>query len=177
MIAQYLAGEMVRGRPVRDLRRHPGRTPESSPLLTEVRLLSAPDGVDGAARMGAALSVQARFVTTHPIRPILAVTVKAANGAPIFGVSNRWTRAGCDDPAFSRGWISCDFPRLPLTPGSYMLDLRLADFGDLAGDLDAIKDAIALEVFPADVYGTGMIPRAIDGPVLCDASWSVASEE
>jgi lipopolysaccharide transport system ATP-binding protein len=175
MIARYMSAELGRDRRARDLGAHPGRTRGSAPLMAEVRLRSRPDGLEVAAKMGGSLSVQARFAVPHPIRPILGVTIKTANGAPILGVSNRWTRAGCEALAPTHGTISCTFERLPLMPGTYMLDLYFGDFADTTRDLDVIIDAIALEVFPADVYGTGMIPRPTDGPVLCDASWSVDS--
>jgi len=127
--------------------------------------------------MGAGLAVEVVFAAPQPIRPILAVTIKTAHGAPVFGVSNRWTRQGSEQTPVVGGAISCSFARLPLMPGTYMLDLYLGDFGDPTRDLDIIIDAVALEVFPADVYGTGMLPRPMDGPVFCDASWSLASDD
>ncbi|HLW71096.1 MAG TPA: ABC transporter ATP-binding protein [Candidatus Binataceae bacterium] len=175
MIARYMSAELLRERRMRDLGAHPGRTRGSVPLMTEVRLRSQPDGLEGAAKMGGALTVQAHFAVPHPIRPILGVTIKTANGAPILGVSNRWTRAGCDGPALTHGTIRCTFEHLPLMPGTYMLDLYFGDFAEMTRDLDVIIDAIALEVFPADIYGTGMIPRSVDGPVFCDANWTVDS--
>ncbi|MGH7843227.1 MAG: Wzt carbohydrate-binding domain-containing protein [Candidatus Binataceae bacterium] len=176
MISRYMSAELLRDRPVRNLEGHPGRTRGSAPLMSEVQLRSRPDGLDGAAKMGGSLSVQARFAVPYPVRPILGVTIKTANGAPILGVSNRWTRAGFEGPALTRGTISCSFERLPLMPGAYMLDLYFGDFADITRDLDVIIDALALEVFPADIYGTGMIPRPMDGPVFCDASWNVAAD-
>ena len=61
-------------------------------------------------------------------------------------------------------------------PGTYMLDLYFGDFADQTRDLDVIIDAVSLEVFPADVYGTGLLPRAMDGPVFCEAEWHVTSD-
>jgi hypothetical protein len=61
-------------------------------------------------------------------------------------------------------------------PGTYTLDLNLGDFGDQTRELDSIIEAATLEVLPTDVYGTGMLPRATDGPVFCDASWSLMTD-
>jgi homopolymeric O-antigen transport system ATP-binding protein len=176
MVAQYLTAELMREEGECGLGQHPGRTRGSTPLMSQVRLLSQLAGVAGAARMGGSLAVQITFATENPVRPILGVTIKTAHGAPILGVSNRWTQEGCDGPAMTRGSIICSFPRLPLMPGTYMLDLYFGDFADVTRDLDVILDAVALEVFPADVYGTGLIPRPSDGPVFCDASWTVAGD-
>jgi hypothetical protein len=127
--------------------------------------------------MADSLAAQVRFAAPYPVRPIFAVTIKTAHGAPILGVSNRWTRDGCDGPALIRGSITCDLKRLPLMPGTYMLDPCLGDFADPTQDLDVILDAVALEVLPADVSGTVLIPRATDGRVFRDASWSVGDDD
>lgn len=173
MVSRYMTSELVDRGGVRDLTSHPGRSNRSTPLLTSVKLVAQ---AEGSAKMGAALAVQASFAAPHAIRPIFAVTVKSAHGAPLFGVSNRWTRQGFSGPALASGTITCNFPRLPLMPGTYMLDLYFGDFADQTRDLDVIIDAVALEVFPADIYGTGLLPRAMDGPVFCDAEWSVTSD-
>ncbi|HXD91114.1 MAG TPA: ABC transporter ATP-binding protein [Candidatus Binataceae bacterium] len=174
MVARYMTSELMRDRGGRDLTIHPGRTSFSTPLMTSVKLTSH---LEGAANMGGALAVATTFTAPRPLRPILAVTIKTAHGAPIFGVSNRWTRQGFTGPALAAGTITCAFPRLPLMPGTYMLDLYFGDFGDQTRDLDVVLDAVALEVFPTDVYGTGLLPRAMDGPVFCDAEWRVSGDD
>lgn len=173
IIERYLTSELVSKAGTRDLRRHPGRTRGSIPMMTSAKLVSNV-GNDGAAKMAERLEMQAEFAAPRPIRPTFAVVVKTAQGMPIFGISNRWTRQGADEPS-REGAISCAIPRLPLMPGTYTLDLYLGDFGDPTRDLDVVLDALTFEVFPADVYGTGMIPRPMDGPVFCDATWSLSS--
>jgi hypothetical protein len=56
-------------------------------------------------------------------------------------------------------------------PGTYLLDLFFADFGDVTRHLDAVREAISFEVVPADVLGTGMLPNPADGPILWTAEW------
>ena len=43
---------------------------------------------------------------------------------------------------------------------------------NLSRDLDVIREAISFEVVPADLLGTGMLPRPIDGPVFWPATWT-----
>jgi hypothetical protein len=50
--------------------------------------------------------------------------------------------------------------------------LHFGGFGDLSRDLDIIRDAIPFEVVAADLLGTGMLPRPIDGPVFWPATWT-----
>jgi hypothetical protein len=67
------------------------------------------------------------------------------------------------------------FERLPLMPGTYLLDLCFGDFSDPSRDLDIIRDAIPFEVVTADLLGTGMLPRPTDGPVFWPATWTFSS--
>jgi len=127
--------------------------------------------------MGSPLSVQVEFRSARPLRPTLGVTIRTAQGAPVFGVSNRWTNAGFDGPQISKGTINCDFASLPLMPGTYTVDLYFGDFGDITRDLDVILGATSFEVFPTDIYGTGALPRATDGPVIWQASWTADGAE
>jgi hypothetical protein len=120
--------------------------------------------------------VQVNFSAPYPVRPILAVTVKTAQGMSLFGVSNRWTLQGFDGLCADQGTISCNFERLPLMPGTYILDLYFGDFADQTRDLDIVIDAVSIEVFPADIYGTGFTPRSMDGPIFCHADWTVSSD-
>jgi lipopolysaccharide transport system ATP-binding protein len=175
MVARYMTSQLIREIGARDLQSHPGRTRGSIPLMRRVNVRSQSDAVDGGAKMGADLLVEVSFAAPEPIRPILGVTIKTAQGAPVFGISNRWTRQGFDETPVTGGVIICNLARLPLMPGTYTLDLHLGDFGDQMRDLDSIFEAATLEVFPADVYGTGMLPRATDGPVFCDANWRLAT--
>ena len=88
-------------------------------------------------------------------------------------MSNRWTYQGADAPATPEGTIACNFERLPLNAGTYLLDLYFGEFADLTRDLDVITDAISFEVFPADLYGTGLLPPQYTGPVFCNATWEL----
>src|SRR5579883_3313402 len=128
IITRYMTEELLERGGGAEMSNHPGRRRGSIVMLRSVRVWS--DGVEGGGRMGARLVVEANFAAPRPIRPTFAVTIKSANGAPIFGVSNRWTRQGAEAEPLRGGLIACEFPRLPLMPGTYLLDLYLGDFGD-----------------------------------------------
>ncbi len=65
------------------------------------------------------------------------------------------------------GQLVCRVPRLPLPPGTYLLDLNARVAGVQA---DRVRDAARLEVAPGDFFGTG---KALDnvGDLLCDHGW------
>ena len=140
--------------------------------MTFVRLFSKPGELSALTQIGSPLSIEVEFRAARPVRPILGVRIKTAQGAPVFGVSNRWTHAGFDGPQLSEGIISCDFASLPLMPGAYSVDLYFGDFADITRDLDIVLDATSFEVYPTDVYGTGSLPPALYGPVIWQASWT-----
>ena len=172
MVMRYMASELRSDGGVRSLVDHPGRRPGSQPLMRSVTL-HAGDGVaTGVFRMGSPLAVRVEFAASKPLRPILGAAIKTAEGMPIFGNSNRWTNDGFDASTAREGSVTCTYSNLPLMPGTYVLELDFGDFGDITRDLDLVKDAISFEVVEADLLGSGRLPRPIDGPVLCPATWS-----
>ncbi len=172
IIGHYIANELSQDSGERSLVDHAGRSGSSFPMMALVRLFPKPGEPSAIMQIGSPLSIQVEFRSARPLRPILGVTVKTAQGMPVFGVSNRWTHAGFDGPQLSEGIISCDFASLPLMPGTYSVDLYFGDFADITRDLDVVLDATSFEVYPTDIYGTGSLPRAMDGPVIWQASWT-----
>ena len=141
-------------------------------MMTTVRLFSKLGEPNALMEIGSPLSVEVAFRSAQPLRPTLRVTVKTAQGMPLFGVSNRWTYSGFDGPQLIEGTITCGFASLPLMPGTYSMDLYFGDFADITHDLDVVKDAISFEVYAVDIHGTGSLPPAIDGPIIWPASWT-----
>jgi lipopolysaccharide transport system ATP-binding protein len=175
IVMRYMVSELREHGGVRSLIDHSGRRGDSIPAMQSISLLSDRERPTGVVRMGAPLDVMVEFSASHPIRPILGITLKTAEGMPLFGVSNRWTNQGVDAQRVSSGTITCGFESLPLMPGTYLLDLYFGDFGDPSRDLDIIRDAISFEVVTADLLGTGMLPRTTDGPVFWPATWTFSS--
>ena len=173
IVALYTEAELRPGSGIQSLVAHPGRRRGSMHLMKALSLFSESRDPAGTVRMGSPLSVQVAFSSPQPIRPILGVIVKTGQGAPIFGVSNRWTYQGVDASPVIEGTIACNFEGLPLNPGTYLLDLYFGEFADLTRDLDIVTDAISFEVFAADVYGTGLLPPQFTGPVFCNATWDL----
>ena len=65
--------------------------------------------------------------------------------------------------------MHCEVPTLPLAPGSYSIDLVLADGYNM---LERVERAGAIEVIYADVFGTGKIPNGKQSAVVLASSWS-----
>lgn len=67
------------------------------------------------------------------------------------------------------GVARCRIPRLPLTPGSYSLNLIVRRGGMIE---DWILDAITLNVEAGDFFGSGQLPPPSHVGLLVDHSWS-----
>ncbi len=117
IIGEYIANELSEDSGQRSLVGHPGRSGSSLQIMTLVRLFPKSGELSALMQIGSPLSVQVDFAAPRAIRPILGVRVKTAQGAPVFGVNNRWTHAGFNGPQLSAGTISCDIASLPLMTG------------------------------------------------------------
>jgi lipopolysaccharide transport system ATP-binding protein len=171
IVMRYMTSELRGHGGVRSLVDHQGRRGGS--MLMRSVTLHAGNGIPtGVLRMGSPLSIRVEFTSHRPIRPILGVGIKSAEGIPIFRMSNRWTNDGFDNHAAANGSVTCTYPQLPLMPGTYLLDLDFGDFGDISRDLDLVGEAISFEVVAADLLGSGLLPRPNDGPIFCPAIWT-----
>ncbi len=170
VIEHYLASALARRGGRLPLVDHPGRRRGSRVEMRELALLSDGDVTTDAVRMGGTLKLQVRFDTNgEAVSPVLGVVVKTAQGVPLFGVNNRFI-PGFEFGPTPRGAITCRLDHVPLTPGTYFLDLY---FGDPHGDRDTILDAASLEVLPGDVFGSGRVPPPSAGPIFHPASWEM----
>ena len=69
----------------------------------------------------------------------------------------------------TRKSLRCEVPRLPLAPGSYAVELVLADGFKI---LERVERAADLEVIFSDLLGTGKVPNALQSTVVLPAQWA-----
>jgi hypothetical protein len=70
------------------------------------------------------------------------------------------------------GEVRCLIRAPRLAPGDYSVGLMVKSKGEVLCRLDRV---LTLHVQPADVYGTGKLPRAPTGICLPDVEWSYAA--
>jgi len=68
--------------------------------------------------------------------------------------------------------LRCEIPNLYLVPGTYFVDLVLADQPTV---IDQVDRAGQFEVVFNDLYGTGKLPSASHGMCVLPAGWKVAA--
>jgi lipopolysaccharide transport system ATP-binding protein len=173
IIADYLTLNGVHNSGCVDLSCHGGRKKRYQQVMDRVALLDEFDRPLTSVSMGDGLSVSVSFASSGlAFCPVLGVVVKNSVGTAVFGVNNRLVN-GFRFEKKQSGVIYCHFASLPLMPGIYSIDLYL---GDEHQNLDAVTDAVTFEVVPADVYGTGKLPRSKAGLIFWDATWSVRDD-
>jgi homopolymeric O-antigen transport system ATP-binding protein len=173
ILTQYCEDNEEDGAGFRDLTEHRGRTPSSEPIMSQVTLSDGERSPISGIRTGSSLSIRVDFdCKGSPIQPVLGAVIKTDLGAPLFGVDNRFIPGFEFDTVKSRSTITCHLEDLPLMPGTYLIDLY---FGNESRDLDVIQDAIAFEVLPTDVFGSGRLPPRGSGPIVWPASWELHS--
>jgi lipopolysaccharide transport system ATP-binding protein len=67
-----------------------------------------------------------------------------------------------------RGAFSCEVAGLPLRPDTYSLN---AFIGAYPGVYDSVERAMAFDIAPVDVFGTGRMPDRAQGPLLAEYHW------
>jgi lipopolysaccharide transport system ATP-binding protein len=170
-IAGYMASIMRQESGTVSLVEHPGRTHDSDRSMTSVTLAS--DGAEpiSGLRMGATLSVNVVFKSARPISPVLGVVIKNSHGVQVFAVNNKFIAGYRFEKHVGSGIITCTVSNLPLMPGTYSFDLY---FGDGPQDIDVVYDATSVEVLPADVFGTGLLPNY--GSIYWPASFALTRD-
>ena len=171
VIAGYLASIAPQESGTVSLMNHRGRTGRSDHSMTSVTLAADDAEPASAIRMGGRLAVKVDFDCEHAVSPKLGIAIKNASGVAIFSCNN-FSGGYHFEERIASGTISCIVNDLPLVPGVYSIDLR---FGDGLLDSDLVHDAISLEVLPADVFGTGLLPDAGTGVIYLPASFEVTN--
>jgi lipopolysaccharide transport system ATP-binding protein len=171
VIGEYISSQIKHGSIQGSLVDHPGRRARREPIMTSVTILSGSEMPVSVVRMGAPLSIVVGFETKDaPICPVLGLVVKTSQGWPVFGVNNRFIGGYRFEEPVSRGTIACRIESLPLTAGTYIVDLYL---GDHHQDFDVVFEATIFEVIPSDVFGTGQLPPPGTGTIFLSASWEL----
>ena len=107
IVMRYMASELRGHGGVRSLVKHQGRRGGSTPIMRSVSLHAGGDVPMDVFRMGSQLTVRVEFAAPRPIRPILGVALKTADGMPLFAVSNRLTHDGSNGEELENGNIEC----------------------------------------------------------------------
>jgi lipopolysaccharide transport system ATP-binding protein len=170
---QYLSTEAEASHGDCDLSARPRRG--GLPLIQKLRLFNAAGQLASRIACGEALTVEFDLDLPQPLaEPNLGV-----------GFDNHWGQRICtvanflspDELPLLHGTcrVRCRIAELPLVPGTYTLTLNAGTSHQPL--LDHLQNVVALEVLPADFFGTGRMVSAQLGETLLRSDWCLAMDQ
>lgn len=123
--------------------------------------------------VGEELVVDLFYEAPAPVKNVMVgIAVYGVMGEPLFVVSSaiRGTEFG---QAPREGVFRCRIPRLPLSPGSYAMNIYAEVNGVVA---DWIQNAADFEVLEGDFFQSGRLPPTSHGQFIVDHSWELDRE-
>jgi len=158
VISRYLAeGSDVDSREV-DLSHHRRRSHSLEQAIQRAWIEDGNGFQSNTIPMGGKLQVFFQFQCSRPItNPGFGIEIEDDYGRKILYLNNYLVPT--EDNTFTslrRGMVCVAIPSLPLIPGTYFINLALAESD--SEWVDHVERALAIHIKPADVYGTGKIP-------------------
>jgi lipopolysaccharide transport system ATP-binding protein len=98
------------------------------------------------------------------------ISVQDTVGTMLFHVATYLADSG-PIPLNAPATVTCTIPELPLTPGTYTLELHAGS--EHEPGLDVVSQALEFEIVASDFFGTGrMPPRSAGGYFLVRSDWN-----
>jgi lipopolysaccharide transport system ATP-binding protein len=156
-----------------DLSSHPNRRAECRPILRMIRTLDGAGRESALFPMGETLQAELTFTSGVPLRGFqVGVGVDDTYGKRLVTFTTALQPvAGLPETAQS-GIVTVRADHLPLTPGRYFLSPAIASTRGLE---DCVEQAIAFEVVPKDVFGSGKVPNPTQGCFFHPANFRYAT--
>lgn len=176
VIRSYLKSTLASRAQRVNLRNHSGRRKNAQSLMVGAETLSLDGKPCRAIHPMEGLRIRVYFESPgRALSPALGVAIKTVMGTPLFVVENR-TKRDARFVEVTRGTIECILDKLPLTPGTYLIDLYFGGHSE-PESRDVVYEPLSLEVLPADVFGTGWLPHPSFGPMLGSADWAFYEDD
>jgi lipopolysaccharide transport system ATP-binding protein len=169
--AQYLSAEAEACHGELDLSQRQRRS-KGPALIRTLRLFNGLDRLASRVPCGEPLTVEFDLELDRALsEPQLGV-----------GFDNHWGQRVCTVTTFlsqselpalaGRCRVRCRIPELPLVPGHYTLTLHVGSSQEPL--IDHLENVVALEVLPADFFGTGRMVTSLWGDTLVRSDWELA---
>jgi lipopolysaccharide transport system ATP-binding protein len=106
---------------------------------------------------------------------LIGVIFKSNNDQWITSINTGMKCSPIDQPRQKNERAILRVPKLPFTPGTYWIDISVAQRG--TGRLDYVEHAASFAVAEADIYGTGYKVSRYYGLVYLEAIWEITSSD
>jgi lipopolysaccharide transport system ATP-binding protein len=166
-----LSGEVATDAKV-SLKDHANRAPGCEAVLEEleIRVNGEPSTNVG---MGESLEVSVSFKSPQAVRGV-GISVEDSFGRRLFIASPNYTNPDLLGSSTTCAKLICNFPCLPLLPGTYYLTISVAGF--ITVTLDKIERAVILNVSERDVFKTGVRLGKDKGILFTFFNWRLDSK-
>ena len=138
--------------------------------FTAIELRDGDERVVSSIPMGAPLRICLSYRCNAQVQcAAVGIAFHSSLGQRLFRLHTRDQAVELSDLRPS-GALICEIPSLPLLPGTYRLNVGIADgTGTLQDEVDS---AVSLDIAPADVFGTGRIPNGPGDIFFVPSKWS-----
>ncbi len=135
-----------------------------------VSILSLSGHATSSVRMGEGIRIRLEVTPSSKVNAAeLGIGLFSANGLRLCGFNSHDLQGKTFDLQAGRQFVvDCVIPRMNLSPGVYGLNLVLRGPNRVLTDF--VEQAVSFEIVPADVFGTGRIPRG-RSLVFLEAAW------
>lgn len=157
-----------------DLTNHVGRSDDSKPVLTRVRLLNAAGEEDGTVPVGGTIKFELSLDAgdTEIASAWLIISVLDPNDVRV--TTLRTLNQNLESITIrGQQTYTCTWPDCNLAPGEYRLDIQLMSSMVKGKTVDSITRAVAFEVIPSDYFGIGRSIRRGSGLIWVKANWDL----
>jgi lipopolysaccharide transport system ATP-binding protein len=164
-VKRYLASvHAVGGKPLREA---PRISQRPQPILTDLSIRGG-SGHAGVAEAGGSVTFELELSNFQDLHaPRVMIILRSDRQQPIVSFDSR-VHGGFELSPSENASVVCEVPSLALVPGSYSIDLMVADEDRV---VESVERAERLEVVFADMLGTGQLPRASLGCAVLRGAW------
>ena len=172
VVEEYMSLGVEAGSAQFDLSCHANRRPQSVPILQSIHFLDNGGKSRKTFAVGDAVNIE---LMVNPqillAQPYFGIGVDDQFGNRLFSLINQYSETGLQIRSLKGLYkVTCYIPRLSLAPGRYMLSLSVGTIHKPL--LDAIDNAVLLDIEAGDYFGSGKLPVAGLGRILVDAAWA-----
>lgn len=170
-LERYTASLVAQSGGTVELDKHPARAKGSIPLLSCIQFQNAAGEVTRSIPCGSQLTIVLKFAPRRALdRPQFGIGFDDALGQRVFSVGTFLSKS--ELPALNTPrTVYCRIDSVDVAPGTYTLSISAGTTGHYL--IDALHNAVSIEVTQADFYGNGRTPPGGLGQLMVRSEWSV----
>lgn len=170
-VAHYLGKSPLTTKLYADLHTHPGRITKFKPIFQGIRILNHRNEQTASIKVGRGIVFEITLEVTEGKLWSSHISLDIIDSKRNY-ICRFYSKVMVTEPINfeGRNIARCFWNACKLAPGTYSVNLVLKQFSKR---LDQIVDAIAFEVLPTDMYGTGKFDEGA-GFIIPEGKWEFA---